>query len=421
MIRIKLKPTDMTTTLQPLSQSHRDQNLDILRGFALAGVLFVFCTGDMDVSESYVNSVLDETVKWFKWVMIEERMYSMLILVFGMGFSVQVRKSIQKNESLVPVFLRRLIGLLLIGSIHAIFISSRDILIFYGLAGLALLPVRNLSKRQILVYLVIVLLMWLNLYLILKAIGIKPVLPTSWVSPNDLSSYWKFNWQFFKEYHQMYTIYFDMLFYFLLGFYIQKFGLLKKIEENRMFRKKLLIWSLILASLLGVSMYGWYLNGGGWKIVKSVTIPWQKTIIGYLISLLTQLERLSFVTLYALTLISINSSVRGKKFLQPLARFGQMALSNYLIQSLLLVPYALWFNKFGNMPPFTGFIVFLVVLTLQLIFSTAWLKHFLFGPFEWWLRSFTYWKWQPWKRKNETNLKIDNQLQPVTETGIDPG
>ena len=330
--------------------------------------------------------------------MIEERMYSMLILVFGMGFSVQVRKSIQKNESLVPVFLRRSIGLLLIGSIHAIFISSRDILIFYGIAGLLLLPARNFSKRQLLVYLLLVLLIWLNLSLILKAIGIKPVVPTSWVSPNDLAPYWKFNWQFFKEYHQMYSIYFDMLFYFLLGFYIEKFGLLKKIEEKRGLRKKLLIWSLILSSLLGVLIFGWYLYSGGWKIFKGITNPSLKIIVGYLISLLTQLERLSFVGLYAFSLISINSTVRGKKLMQPLAHFGQIALSNYLIQSLILVPYALWFNKFNNMPPFTGFIVFIPVLIFQLIFSTAWLKYFLLGPFEWLLRSFTYWKWQPVKK-----------------------
>ena len=33
------------------------------------------------------------------------------------------------------------------------------------------------------------------------------------------------------------------------------------------------------------------------------------------------------------------------------------------------------------------------------VFSTWWLKRFHFGPFEWLLRSFTYWKWQPMKKK----------------------
>jgi len=74
----------MSTALQPLSQSYRDENLDALRGFALAGVLFVFCAGDIGYSSDHVNSTLDEAVKWFKYVMIEERMYGMLILIFGL-------------------------------------------------------------------------------------------------------------------------------------------------------------------------------------------------------------------------------------------------------------------------------------------------------------------------------------------------
>ena len=48
----------MTTTLQPIQQNQRDKSLDILRGFALAGVLFVFCAGGMGSAESYTNSVV---------------------------------------------------------------------------------------------------------------------------------------------------------------------------------------------------------------------------------------------------------------------------------------------------------------------------------------------------------------------------
>ena len=388
----------MSTALQPLSQTYRDQSLDALRGFALAGVLFVFCAGDIGIADNHVNSTLDEAVKWFKWVMIEERMYGMLILIFGLGFGVQVRKAIQKNESVVPVFLRRLTGLLIIGFIHAIFLSNRDILIFYALAGFALLPARNFSKRQLLIYLLIVFLVWLKIFLILKTLGIKPVPITSWVPPNDFNSYWGFNWQFFKEYHQMYIIYPNMIFSFLLGFYFERIGVLKKIEADRKLRKKLLAWSFILTVLFCFLFYGWLWTDEGAKTLDNfIKQPWLKSLFADFLRLLYMLKQLLHVAFYALIIISINSSERGKKILQPLARFGQMALSNYLIQSIILVPYALLFNKFNNMPPFSGFILFIVVLIFQLFFSTAWLKHFRFGPFEWLLRSFTYWKWQPIK------------------------
>jgi uncharacterized protein len=91
-------------------------------------------------------------------------------------------------------------------------------------------------------------------------------------------------------------------------------------------------------------------------------------------------------------------SSKGKKLLSPLAAFGQMALSNYLIQSLILVPYLLLFNKFENLPPFNGLILFLIVFALQLVFSNWWMSRYTQGPVEWLLRSLTYWKWQKIKR-----------------------
>src|SRR5262245_39490228 len=117
----------MSTILQPLSQTHRDQNLDILRGFAIAGVLLVYCTYDMGIAESNTNSAIEEAIKWFNRILVQGRMYGMLIFVFGIGFSVQIQKANEKGASIVPVFSRRLVGLLVIGFIHAVFVSNRDI------------------------------------------------------------------------------------------------------------------------------------------------------------------------------------------------------------------------------------------------------------------------------------------------------
>lgn len=392
----------MTTLLQPLQKNLRDTNLDILRGFAIAGVLFVYCAGDMGIAENYNSSALDKAIKWFNRIMVEGRMYGTLIFVFGIGFSVQLQKANEKGSSIVPVFSRRLVGLLLIGFMHAFFVSNRDVLMFYAIAGFALLPARNFSSRQLLIYILLALLLLLEYYTILRAVGVKEVIViSSWVPPNDLSSYFGFLWQFFKEYHQMYEIYFHMLFYFLLGYYTHKSGLMKKIESDKKLRSRIILSCLILSSLLGYLYYGW-LPSGGSQVLNSYlksSSYWVKHIIGDFIQLLLYLMTLSFVTLYAVIFISINSLKRGEKFLQPLAVFGQMAMSNYLISSILIVSYALWFNKFNNMPPFEGTVSFLIIFSFQLIFSTWWLKRYHFGPFEYLLRSFTYWKWQPMKKK----------------------
>jgi uncharacterized protein len=399
----------MSTLLQPLSASNRNRNLDILRGFALAGVLFMFCVSDNGPSYGYTNTVLDEVIAWPKYILIENRMYTMLILIFGIGFHVQLEKAKQNNTSIVPVFTRRLIGLLILGFIHAVLISKRDILMFYGAAGFFLLLIRNLSSRQLLIVPGIVFAIMIS--------GIVYILfGNAWsqtrtlVEPNNYPDYLQYNWQFFKIYHQMYGIYIEMLFHFLLGFWISKAGILKKINENKKFRNRLLITSLIVTAIL-IPFYFFILEDLYPLIRKALAAKWLIYSASKIFSILWYVMTTACVTLYATILISLSNSAKGKWFL-PLASFGQMALSNYLIQSLVFVPYFLLTNKFKTVTPSEGLILFIIVFGLQLLFSTWWMKKYTMGPFEWLLRSFTYWKWQSIKKP--VNREFDGEKQLIT-------
>jgi uncharacterized protein len=399
----------MSTTLQPLSASNRDRSLDILRGFALAGVLFIFCVSDNGPSYGYTNSLLDDIIAWPKYILIESRMYTMLIIIFGIGFHVQLEKAKSHATSLVPVFSRRLIGLLLLGFIHAILLSKRDILMFYAIAGIVLLLVRKATVRQLLLFMGI-------LFFIVTPL-IQYNVPNVWpqaaalVEPNDYPDYVQFNWQWFKLYHQVYGIYIEMLFHFMLGFMISKSGLYQKLKTNKLFRKKLMIISVVSSIIMIPFVYFWLEN-----ILSTLNPKTLKFPIRVLISLgyrsLWQIWMLVSVTLYATILISLKSSGKWKRSLLPLAAFGQMALSNYLIQSLVLVPYFLLTNKFRSVAPTEGLIMFVIVFVLQLVFSTWWMKKYTMGPFEWVLRSFTYWKWQKIKRPSEH--QFDNEKQMIT-------
>jgi len=399
----------MSTTLQPLSASNRDRSLDILRGFALAGVLFIFCVSDNGPSYGYTNSLLDDIIAWPKYILIESRMYTMLIIIFGIGFHVQLEKAKSHATSLVPVFSRRLIGLLVLGFIHAILLSNRDILMFYAIAGVVLLLVRKATVRQLLLFMGI-------LFFIVTPL-IQYNVPNVWpkaaalVEPNDYPDYVQFNWQWFKLYHQVYGIYIEMLFHFMLGFMISKSGLYQKLKTNKLFRKKLMIISVVSSIIMIPFVYFWLEN-----ILSTLNPKTLKFPIRVLISLgyrsLWQIWMLVSVTLYATILISLKSSGKWKRSLLPLAAFGQMALSNYLIQSLVLVPYFLLTNKFRSVAPTEGLIMFVIVFVLQLVFSTWWMKKYTMGPFEWVLRSFTYWKWQKIKRPSEH--QFDNEKQMIT-------
>jgi len=396
----------MSTSLQPLSANNRDASLDILRGFALAGVLFIFCVSDVGSPAGYSNSFLDDLIAWPKYILIEERMYGMLIIIFGIGFHVQLEKAKKKGVSLVPAFSRRLIGLLLIGVIHAILLSTRDILMFYALAGIVLLFVRNISNRFLFILILVLFLIHVP--------AVRYLFPYVWPQikalkqPNNYSDHIQYNWQFFKLYHQVYFIYIEMLTHFLFGFWIGRTGVLQKIKTSKKLRRRLLFISLAASAVLIPGYYFW-LEKSADALFDKITNPALRFFISTGMNSIWQLWVLVCVTLYGTILIDLFVSGKLKKLMGSLAAFGQMALSNYLIQSLILVPYLLFFDRYNNLPPFNGFILFLIVFALQLLFSTWWMARYKLGPFEWLLRSFTYWSWQPIKKPApapSTNLKF---------------
>jgi len=394
----------------PVQPHQRIQYLDVLRGFALAGVLFIFCVSDVGSAPGYSFSFADKVIDWFKYLLIENRMYTMLIMIFGIGFYVQLEKAKRDGSSLIPVFTRRLTGLLILGFIHAILLSTRDILMFYAIAGVVLLFVRNATTKFLFA---IVLILFLVAVPVIEMLFQNPYPKAAGlVEPNNYPSYLQYNWQFFKLYHQVYPIYIDMIIHFLLGFCIGRARILQKIKTDKKFRKNLVIISIAGMAILIPFYYYWILEVFLGIVIKMKN-SWEKFPAVMGIRLIGELLMVVCAMTYATLLISFSNSARGKRLLSPLAAFGQMALSNYLIQSLILVPYLLLGDKFNNLPPFNGFILFLVLFALQILFSAWWISHYTLGPFEWLLRSFTYWKWQSIKRSvaaEKNHVAIDRTI-----------
>jgi len=391
------------STLQPLSSNERDVSLDILRGFALAGVLLTFCITDVRSAPNYTKTFLDQLIDWPKYILIESRMYGMLIIIFGIGFHVQLKKAQQKGVSLTPVFLRRSVGLVILGFLHAIFLSTRDILMFYGMIGAVLLLLRNAKNWQLWTLMALLFFVVVPIIVRFQSAGFKAF---RLVQPNNYTDHVQHNWAYFKLYHQIWVIYAEMLFHFMLGFLISKTGFFQKLKDNKQLRNRLLMGTLIGSAVL-TPFYFFYFPDVLFPIFDKIKAPWLLLLAATGFRTTWELLMISTVTLYATTLISIYKSTKGKKWLTPLAPFGQMSLSNYLIQSFVLVPYLLAFNKYDNMPPFSGFILFICMLPLQLLFSKWWIARYTLGPFEWLLRSFTYWKWQKIRRSEPLSQHVE--------------
>jgi uncharacterized protein len=79
---------------------------------------------------------------------------------------------------------------------------------------------------------------------------------------------------------------------------------------------------------------------------------------------------------------------------------GQMAFTNYLMQSLMCGLYfdGIGFGMYGHLQRYQIYYVVGVVWLIEIIWSHIWLRYFRFGPLEWAWRSLTYWKRQPMKR-----------------------
>ena len=83
-----------------------------------------------------------------------------------------------------------------------------------------------------------------------------------------------------------------------------------------------------------------------------------------------------------------------------LASVGRMALSNYLLQSILctLIFYGHGLGQFGTWDRTEQMLLVLAMTICQLIWSPLWLATFRFGPAEWLWRTLTYWRLQPMRR-----------------------
>jgi uncharacterized protein len=146
----------------PVAAAARLPSLDVLRGFALLGILmaniqdFASPTGILHdvpldvVSQSGPHHALDVAVMTVQWLFIEGKMRALFGLLFGAGTVLLLERLEERSGAKLAadIFHRRSIWLLALGILHGSLIWSGDILLFYGsLALLALYPLRHVGAR----------------------------------------------------------------------------------------------------------------------------------------------------------------------------------------------------------------------------------------------------------------------------------
>lgn len=405
----------MLNQIQPVTSSGRIQLLDLLRGFALFGILMVnmplFNNPHTIIFGNY-SIWTDETSQqalWFIRFLFEGKFYILFSLLFGMGFQLFLQKA-DENGLVLKTFRRRLLLLLLFGAFHVVLLWVGDILVWYALFGLLMTVFRKKSNRSLIKWSVGFLLLPIVLTFLMLLMGfISSNIPEAAEQMTEsFRQQHLFRQQISAQAYETYATgtfsqivafrlleYYQLLpgllfFYpntiamFLLGMVFIRKGYISNPTAHTAFYRRLLAVGLPIGLLGSFAMA---------QIVKG-TDPTQMSWLALL-----QMSGHSiggvFLGLSYLTLIAFWIQ---KPILQALKHSiscaGRMALTNYLMQSVIVttLAFSYGFGLYGKISPLQGIFLTILIYVSQLIFSVLWLSKFKYGPMEWVWRSLAYGK-----------------------------
>ena len=318
--------------------------------------------------------------------------------LFGIGFSIMHLKYQSDENYFFRLYLRRMLALMLFGVIHIVFFWAGDILFSYSLMGIILLVTRKL-RSCVLLFLSVFLYFFPIIYIAIQSVN--PVLPSALDSVSDLKmpyiidvysggSYFKIlslRLHEFFAFRNINLIYYapKVLALFIAGNLFYKHDFLKKINSS--VRNGLVLFLVLI--IAGVS-----LNIFTDSIVASLSGLGENPFATAIYMLVFEMANIFLGFSYILLVLILTQLQHFDTILQPLKYVGRMALSNYLMQSLIFTTlmYSYGFARFGSFQPWQLVIMAVVVFVLQVVISRAYLQKFRFGPMEWLWRKLTYGK-----------------------------
>jgi uncharacterized protein len=388
----------------PLPVRERIQALDVLRGVAVAGILFanvlvffglIFMPPDRVAALPTVAA--DRVAEFLEHVFVDGKFYSLFSLLFGIGFGVQLARG---GAAALPRFRRRLRILLGIGAIHAFFIWAGDILMLYALLGFTMPWFARKSNRDLVRWTVILLAVPTALYLValvawmFAGSGAAPA-PAASAMPAQMLAYFEAigtggikdafigNLVFLGgRWADLFaTVRFPkVLGMFVLGLWTVRTGLALSPASHRdtLVRWRLLGWGVGLPANIVAT----------WAFDHWAYLP---PSLGGLLGTVMQAVGIPMLALgYAATIALL--VVDGRRFITVFAPVGRMALTNYLMHSIICVvlSYGFGLGLWWRTGASRAMAIAAAIIVVQIPLSAWWLSHYRFGPVEWVWRRLTY-------------------------------
>lgn len=440
-------PVVVRPVLEPVAESERVEVVDVLRGVAVLGILAMNIVSFALPGDCYIDPMSPAAaayagefrgwnlvVWWVQFLFFEQKMMGIFSMLFGAGL---VLMSDRASAGLgltgtAGVYYRRLGWLLVIGMAHAYGLWYGDILVSYALCGAMLYPARRFKTRVLLVVACILMLggvavnfgigsgmqhlkdqaqpvreliergeepsaeqqelleRWNDLADGLEPSKEKVELEVQW----HRAGYMEILHHNARESVFMQTY---LLFTFsvwkvsgmmLLGMALARSGVTSALRSIRFY-----VWMACAGYGLGLPLVfcgGMSLIENQFDMVYSIRLGWQYNYLG---SIGVALGHVA-----AIMLVWRAGVLRW--LTRPLAAVGRMALSNYLMHTLVctFLFYGWGLGMFGTMERSTLMLVVLGIWVVQLAISPVWLSLYRFGPAEWMWRSLTYWKPQAMRR-----------------------
>ncbi|TMI69398.1 MAG: DUF418 domain-containing protein [Bacteroidetes bacterium] len=436
----------------PIGQSERIIALDSLRGIAVLGILLMNIPGFGLAHSAIFDYSLNEQspLNYFFWYVFgpgvfEGSQRAIFSMLFGAGTIIFVTRLEKRTTGLMAaeLFLRRQLWLLVFGLINAyVLLWFWDILYHYAICGIILFAFRRLKPKYLLIAAGVCLLLMTarenrDLYKRKSMINKGEVAAAVDTAKTKLTDKQKADFaamQDLKErskpeekkkkmekelsevrgsYAELYEVrsnmaeegettamyYFlvwDVLLFMFMGMAFFKLGILQGEAKTKVYA-----WMAILGLGIGLPLSYLFVTNDvnhhfNWfEIIKTKKFEFY------------ELQRfIHSIGIFGLIMLLYKSGLF--KWLFALMRpVGQMAFTNYLMQSLIcgLIFMGIGFGWYGRLQIYELYYVVAAVWLLEIIWSHIWLRYFRFGPLEWLWRSLTYWQIQP-LRKNKLSENL---------------
>ncbi len=404
-----------TDAISPVGEDQRIVAIDVLRGFALLGILILNIQTFALPAAAFMNptafgdlSGANYITWWISHVFCDQKFMTIFSVLFGAGIVMMTQRSEKVAGGSAAIHYRRMGWLILFGILHAHLLWYGDILYSYGMCGLLIWLARKWSPPVLL---------WLGLLLI--CIGFSINCLTGWSMnywPDEVMAEFNQEWQPTDEMLQaeiaayrgswldqapyrssaalgFQTLIFMVWFFWriaglmLIGMALYKWSYF----SGGWSKARYLLLAIVgLAAGISLSAYGVYWNESrDWSVKASFFIGSQWNYWGSLFSALGLASGLMYLCKTSLI-----------RYMMPLAAVGRMALTNYLMQTVICTTifYGFGWGMFASLDRFALLGIVAIVWMIQLVASPIWLRYFRFGPLEWLWRSLTYGRLQPMRK-----------------------